>query len=184
MPSPLLGDFSGKEWVGFHGNRCELCSVKKGPWYFFLSHSLSCVCVSVCMCVLHMPVPTPAIFFRTKESPALSSPNMEWWKTTYSCRPEKIQDGSRGRGVFLWSCFSPLQRLHAAERPLQMIRGWELERCLVVSKGQMMQNNKWYQSGQGKVHWFSGSMQSMQPSSAVRKGPRPAQIWTQTHREL
>lgn len=52
-----------------------------------------------------------------------------------------------------------------------------------MSKGQMMQNNKWCQSGQGKVHWFSGSMQSMQPSSAVRKGPRPAQIWTHTHTE-
>lgn len=31
MPSPLLGDFSGKEWAGCYGNRCKLLSVKKGP---------------------------------------------------------------------------------------------------------------------------------------------------------
>jgi len=61
MPSPLLGDFSGKEWAGLPWQQMRACLSKEGTLIFFFSLILSFSCV--CVCMLRMPVPTPEIFF-------------------------------------------------------------------------------------------------------------------------
>lgn len=62
MPSPLLGDFSGKEWVGLSWQQMRACLSKEGTLIFFfsLSFSLSVVCVCACCACL---CPHQKIFF-------------------------------------------------------------------------------------------------------------------------
>ena len=72
MPSPLLGDFSGKEWAGLPWQQMRACLSKEGTVIFFsLSHSLFQLCVCArCACLCpHQKF----FFFRTKESPSLPS---------------------------------------------------------------------------------------------------------------
>ena len=67
--------FRGRSGRGCHGNRCELVSVKKGPWYFFsLSFFQLCMCVHAAHACAH----TRNFFFRTKESPSLPSVPQIW----------------------------------------------------------------------------------------------------------
>lgn len=76
MPSPLLGDFSGKRsGPGLPWQQMRACLSKEGTLIFFsLSHSL----FQLCVCTLRMPVPAEFFFFRTKESPSLPSVPQIW----------------------------------------------------------------------------------------------------------
>lgn len=78
MPSPLLGDFSGKEWAGLPWQQMRACLSKEGTLIFFFSLSFSLSVVCVCACCACLCPHQKFFFFRTKESPSLPSVPQIW----------------------------------------------------------------------------------------------------------
>ena len=68
--------FFGEGVGGFPWQQMRALLSKEGTLIFFLSQSLSCVCACVYVRATHAYAHT-SNFFRTKESPSISSPNME-----------------------------------------------------------------------------------------------------------